>query len=299
MYMSSPVLVNGRVVGLSHWKRGQYFGLDPATGRVEWKSEPGQGRTRRSWWRTARSSSFRETARCSSPRRAAHRSPPPAAITWARAPRTRTRFRRSSGSSSRTRAVSRSTALRWRAAARAAPRVRGPAGTERRRRGGHRPVGAPPDAPPGRSAPTARSHRRVGLPHRASHRGRPLPIVEPPPRASVRRQLGHRGAAGRRPPASLGRARCSPRGRLVPRSGPGFASRHRSRGDRSRRGRGTPAGRRRRPARYLVIGDEVSRPASARPDAARHPRVLPCRARRPRRGNRLRAARSRQALALR
>jgi hypothetical protein len=43
MYMSSPVLVNGRVVGLSHWKRGQYFGLDPATGRVEWKSEPGQG----------------------------------------------------------------------------------------------------------------------------------------------------------------------------------------------------------------------------------------------------------------
>ena len=43
MYMSSPVLVNGRVVGLSHRKRGQYFGLDPATGKVEWTSEPGQG----------------------------------------------------------------------------------------------------------------------------------------------------------------------------------------------------------------------------------------------------------------
>lgn len=41
--MSSPVLVNGRVIGLSHRKRGQYFALDPATGTVEWKSEPGQG----------------------------------------------------------------------------------------------------------------------------------------------------------------------------------------------------------------------------------------------------------------
>ena len=43
MYMSSPVLVNGRVVGLSHKKRGQYFALDPATGAVEATSEPGQG----------------------------------------------------------------------------------------------------------------------------------------------------------------------------------------------------------------------------------------------------------------
>ena len=43
MYMSSPVLVNGRVVGLSHRKRGQYFGLDPATGSVVWTSEAGQG----------------------------------------------------------------------------------------------------------------------------------------------------------------------------------------------------------------------------------------------------------------
>jgi outer membrane protein assembly factor BamB len=43
MYMSSPVLVNGRVVGLSHRKRGQYFALDPATGTVAWTSQPGQG----------------------------------------------------------------------------------------------------------------------------------------------------------------------------------------------------------------------------------------------------------------
>ena len=43
MYMSSPVLVNGRVVGLSHRKKGQYFSLDPATGAVQWKSDPGQG----------------------------------------------------------------------------------------------------------------------------------------------------------------------------------------------------------------------------------------------------------------
>jgi hypothetical protein len=43
MYMSSPVLVNGRVIGLSDKKRGQYFGLDPATGKIDWKGEPGQG----------------------------------------------------------------------------------------------------------------------------------------------------------------------------------------------------------------------------------------------------------------
>lgn len=43
MYMSSPVLVNGRVVGLSHKKRGQYFALNPATGAVESTSAPGQG----------------------------------------------------------------------------------------------------------------------------------------------------------------------------------------------------------------------------------------------------------------
>ena len=43
MYMSSPVLVNGRVIGLSQRKKGQYFALDPATGSVQWKSDPGQG----------------------------------------------------------------------------------------------------------------------------------------------------------------------------------------------------------------------------------------------------------------
>jgi outer membrane protein assembly factor BamB len=43
MYMSSPVLANGRVVGLSHRKHGQYFALDPATGTVQWTSEPGRG----------------------------------------------------------------------------------------------------------------------------------------------------------------------------------------------------------------------------------------------------------------
>jgi hypothetical protein len=41
--MSSPVLVNGRVVGLSHKKRGQYFALTPATGAIESTSEPGRG----------------------------------------------------------------------------------------------------------------------------------------------------------------------------------------------------------------------------------------------------------------
>lgn len=43
MYMSSPVLVAGRVVGLSQKRRGQYFSLNPATGAVESTSEPGQG----------------------------------------------------------------------------------------------------------------------------------------------------------------------------------------------------------------------------------------------------------------
>ena len=43
MYMSSPVLVNGRVIGLSHRRKGQYFALDPETGTVQWKSEAGRG----------------------------------------------------------------------------------------------------------------------------------------------------------------------------------------------------------------------------------------------------------------
>jgi len=43
LYMSSPVLARGRVLGLSHLKRGQYFALDPSTGAVDWKSDPAQG----------------------------------------------------------------------------------------------------------------------------------------------------------------------------------------------------------------------------------------------------------------
>jgi outer membrane protein assembly factor BamB len=43
MYMSSPVFVNGKVIGLSHRKKGQFFALDPLTGSIEWTSEPGQG----------------------------------------------------------------------------------------------------------------------------------------------------------------------------------------------------------------------------------------------------------------
>jgi outer membrane protein assembly factor BamB len=43
MYMSSPVLVNGKVIGLSDRRRGQYFVMEPRTGAVQWKGEPGQG----------------------------------------------------------------------------------------------------------------------------------------------------------------------------------------------------------------------------------------------------------------
>ena len=43
MYMSSPVLADGRVLGLSHKRRGQFFALDPATGTVQWTSEGGKG----------------------------------------------------------------------------------------------------------------------------------------------------------------------------------------------------------------------------------------------------------------
>jgi outer membrane protein assembly factor BamB len=43
MYMSSPVLAGGQVVGLSHRKRGQYFALDADTGKVRWTSDGGQG----------------------------------------------------------------------------------------------------------------------------------------------------------------------------------------------------------------------------------------------------------------
>ena len=43
MYMSSPVLANGRVLGLSHKRKGQFFALDPATGAITWTSTGGQG----------------------------------------------------------------------------------------------------------------------------------------------------------------------------------------------------------------------------------------------------------------
>jgi outer membrane protein assembly factor BamB len=43
MYMSSPVVAGGQVLGLSHKKKGQYFALDPAIGKVRWTSEAGQG----------------------------------------------------------------------------------------------------------------------------------------------------------------------------------------------------------------------------------------------------------------
>jgi outer membrane protein assembly factor BamB len=41
LFMSSPVVVGDQVVGLSHFKRGQLFGLDPGDGRVVWRG-PGR-----------------------------------------------------------------------------------------------------------------------------------------------------------------------------------------------------------------------------------------------------------------
>src|SRR5690606_14236118 len=38
MYMSSPVVAAGRLYGLSHRNRGQFFALDVASGRVLWTS---------------------------------------------------------------------------------------------------------------------------------------------------------------------------------------------------------------------------------------------------------------------
>jgi outer membrane protein assembly factor BamB len=43
MYMSSPVLAGGQVLGLSHKRKGQYFALDADTGKVRWTSAGGQG----------------------------------------------------------------------------------------------------------------------------------------------------------------------------------------------------------------------------------------------------------------
>jgi outer membrane protein assembly factor BamB len=43
LYMSSPVLVAGRLYGFSHRRKGQLFCLDAATGRTLWLSEGRQG----------------------------------------------------------------------------------------------------------------------------------------------------------------------------------------------------------------------------------------------------------------
>lgn len=43
MYMNSPVLVGDTLVGMSHKNKGQYFALDPNTGKTLWTSDPRQG----------------------------------------------------------------------------------------------------------------------------------------------------------------------------------------------------------------------------------------------------------------
>ena len=43
MYMSSPVILGGRLFGFSNMRRGQFFCLDPATGEAIWSSEGRQG----------------------------------------------------------------------------------------------------------------------------------------------------------------------------------------------------------------------------------------------------------------
>jgi outer membrane protein assembly factor BamB len=42
-YMSTPVVAAGRLVGLSHKKKGQFFAVDLATGKTAWLSEGRQG----------------------------------------------------------------------------------------------------------------------------------------------------------------------------------------------------------------------------------------------------------------
>lgn len=42
MYMSSPVLCNGCVYGLSNRNKGHFFALDPKTGKTLWRGEPRQ-----------------------------------------------------------------------------------------------------------------------------------------------------------------------------------------------------------------------------------------------------------------
>jgi outer membrane protein assembly factor BamB len=43
MYMSSPVLVSGLLVGFTEKRSGQLFALDPASGKVVWLGDPRQG----------------------------------------------------------------------------------------------------------------------------------------------------------------------------------------------------------------------------------------------------------------
>ncbi|NKB65803.1 MAG: PQQ-binding-like beta-propeller repeat protein [Candidatus Latescibacteria bacterium] len=43
LYMSSPVLAGGRLCGFSHFKKGQYFCLDAATGQTLWTGPGRQG----------------------------------------------------------------------------------------------------------------------------------------------------------------------------------------------------------------------------------------------------------------
>ena len=42
-YMSTPVVLDGRIFGLSHKKKGQYFALDAASGRTLWLSDGRMG----------------------------------------------------------------------------------------------------------------------------------------------------------------------------------------------------------------------------------------------------------------
>ena len=41
--MSSPVVAGGQVVGFSHFRKGELFGLDPRTGALLWRGEPRSG----------------------------------------------------------------------------------------------------------------------------------------------------------------------------------------------------------------------------------------------------------------
>lgn len=43
MYMSSPVLAAGRLIGFSQFKKGQFFALDPASGKLLWTGPGRQG----------------------------------------------------------------------------------------------------------------------------------------------------------------------------------------------------------------------------------------------------------------